>query len=318
MRTRGLLGISGAIAALALLAAQPAAAATEVGNSCEGNSSAENFTLISAANETGNPLPAVIPSAGVITRWTFKVAPIPSGLVTQDLKILRPTSTPNQFQVVGESGQTPVSGGLNTFSTRISVKAGDRIALTGAIPSEGKTLTIFCNTPNTGDRVGIIAGSPANGTTATSIGEEPKIQLPVKAVIEPDVDGDGYGDETQDQCPQSAAVQVACPVVVLDAYPLAQKGAVRVLVATSTGAPVSVSGVVKTASGKVTLKAPATEVTPGKIAKITLKFPGKLKTALRKLRSSKKLTLKITAKATNVAGLISTDSSVVKLPGQAS
>jgi hypothetical protein len=33
----------------------------------------------------------------------------------------------------------------------------------------------------------------------------------VSAVVESDADGDGYGDVTQDLCPQSATTQAACP-----------------------------------------------------------------------------------------------------------
>jgi hypothetical protein len=35
--------------------------------------------------------------------------------------------------------------------------------------------------------------------------------LDIAAVLEPDVDRDGYGDETQDACLTSAAVHTACP-----------------------------------------------------------------------------------------------------------
>jgi hypothetical protein len=33
----------------------------------------------------------------------------------------------------------------------------------------------------------------------------------ISAVLEPDADNDGYGDVSQDACPQSAQTQVACP-----------------------------------------------------------------------------------------------------------
>ncbi len=43
-----------------------------------------------------------------------------------------------------------------------------------------------------------------------NIGDMERLNL--SAVIEPDADGDRFGDETQDQCPTSAAAQGACPV----------------------------------------------------------------------------------------------------------
>jgi hypothetical protein len=41
---------------------------------------------------------------------------------------------------------------------------------------------------------------------STEVAEE----LLVQATIEPDADGDGYGDETQDQCPTQASTQGPC------------------------------------------------------------------------------------------------------------
>jgi hypothetical protein len=42
-------------------------------------------------------------------------------------------------------------------------------------------------------------------------------ELLLQGVVEPDSDGDGFGDETQDLCPTNAAIQVACPVSVTPA-----------------------------------------------------------------------------------------------------
>jgi hypothetical protein len=37
--------------------------------------------------------------------------------------------------------------------------------------------------------------------------------LDLSATLEPDADHDGFGDETQDQCPTNASTQGACPVI---------------------------------------------------------------------------------------------------------
>jgi hypothetical protein len=146
--------------------------------------------------------------------------------------------------------------------------------------------------------------------------------VPLAAVIEPDADGDGYGDETQDKCPQSAAFQTECPVVVLDSLPIAGKNAVTVLVGISNEAPVTVSGSVKlpktakaSASAAAKLKKVTQTVSPGKLGRFVLKFPGKLKAALKELPKGKKLKLKITASAANVAGQVSTDTTKLNLKG---
>jgi hypothetical protein len=319
MKNRARLGIVGAIAALALLSAQTASAATEAGNGCEGNNSTEGATILATANAPGSPLPALIPASGVITRWTFKVLPIPPNVITQTLKIFRPTGVVSQFQTIGESAPTPVAGGLNTLSTRIPVHAGDYLGLTGAIVSEpGKSFAIYCTTPNLGDRVGVFIGSPTTGTTVTSIGEEGKLQIPVTAVVEPDADNDGFGDETQDKCPQSASTQGECPTIKLDlSSAVKKKGSVVVSITATSEAPVKVAGTVKLGKGKTAkLSGGKHTVKPGKISRFTLKFPSKLKAALADLSKSKSLKLKVTASATDLIGRVSKDLLKVKLKGQ--
>jgi hypothetical protein len=44
-----------------------------------------------------------------------------------------------------------------------------------------------------------------------SIGGSPSARVNVSAVVESDADGDGYGDVSQDLCPQSKLSQAACP-----------------------------------------------------------------------------------------------------------
>jgi hypothetical protein len=53
-------------------------------------------------------------------------------------------------------------------------------------------------------------GDLAPGATDNFEGPTPAYQFDVSAKLEPDADHDGFGDETQDQCPASAATQGAC------------------------------------------------------------------------------------------------------------
>jgi hypothetical protein len=81
--------------------------------------------------------------------------------------------------------------------------------------------------------------------------------------------------------------------------------------------PVTVRGTDKLANGKTAnLKTAARTVTPGTITRFSLKFSKDLKAALKGLPAKRKLTLKITASATDVLGRISTDKSTLKLKGQ--
>ena len=70
---------------------------------------------------------------------------------------------------------------------------------------------LACEEPSPGSSFGLIEGNPIIGATVPfKESPEPKAQIPVFATVEPDADGDGYGDETQDQCPTQATTQGAC------------------------------------------------------------------------------------------------------------
>lgn len=237
--------------------------------------------------------------------------------VPTQLKVYRPTGNASQFQAVGESSVDQVASGPNIFETRIPVQTGDHLGLFGS-SSIG---TLYCaeepETENPGNVMGFFSGNPSPGSTATLLGAESELLVPAAAVIEPDADNDGFGDETQDKCPQSAAFQIPCPIITVDSVSVVGKTKVIVYVATNNEAPVKVGGVVKLGKGKAAKLSGGTKpVVPGKIAHFTLKFSKALKAALKELPASKKLTLKVTATATNVAGQISKDISKTKLKGQ--
>jgi hypothetical protein len=306
--------IAAAMVVGGLIFASTASAATEFGTNCLANRAEEGapLTLIQL---TQNGVPTAAPSSGVITQWKIRLIPAPV-TISQQLKVFRPTANPAQFQVVGESAFASVAGGENSFPTRIPVQAGDRLGIFGNLTYG----PLFCEGPETespGNTLGGFAGNPTTGTTATLAGVGTEVLVPARAVIEPDADGDGFGDETQDLCPQSPAVQAACPVVVLDAFSIGGGNAVKVLVATSTTAPVNVSGTVALGKGgKAKLSAKGKTVTAGKITHFTLKFPASLKERLSELEPRKKLTLRITASATDVTGQVTKDKLRAKLKGQ--
>ncbi|HEY0392795.1 MAG TPA: hypothetical protein VGC63_13925 [Solirubrobacterales bacterium] len=317
MAKRGLLATIGLAAALSLLIAQPASASTQAGNQCVGNTASENVTTLSIANGPGNPLPATMPVAGVITRWTLAaVSELPPGVLNQRLKMFRPAGAPGQYQVIGESAAVSISPGANAFPTRIPVHAGDLIGSSG-FTFEGPA-TLFCETTNPGERLGIFAGDPPPGSVATLIEEEGGFQNPITVTIEPDADNDGYGDETQDNCPQSAATQAPCPAVVLSTSSTVKKGLVTILVTASSQAGVTVVGTVKLGKGKkVNLNGGTQIVVPGTISKFTLLFPKALRSALKELPRKRSLTLKVSASAPNLVGPPTTQLLKLRLAGQA-
>jgi Ca2+-binding RTX toxin-like protein len=52
---------------------------------------------------------------------------------------------------------------------------------------------------------------PAKGSTQTTTGLLSAERILIAANVEPDSDRDGFGDETQDQCPTNATIQGPCP-----------------------------------------------------------------------------------------------------------
>jgi hypothetical protein len=317
MRTRSGIVIA-VLTALSLAVSPSAWAATEIGSNCSATGGAGKYTLIQLDKSAGNPLSLSAPSAGVITQWKVNVGVPALPTLGQRLEVFRATGNPNEFQAVAVSDVGTVVTGQNVFPTRIPVQAGDRIGGT----AQGEVQAVFFCKGDSAAKMGAHPGEVPVGSTQTFEIVPEHLELALAAVIEPDADNDGFGDETQDKCPQSAALQTECPVIVLDSFALAKKSSILVLVAASETGKVSVSGTAKlpksskaSSSAKAKLKKVTKKVTAGKITSFTLKFPGNLKSALRSLPRGKSLTVKLEATAKNVAGQVSKDKSKLKLKG---
>jgi hypothetical protein len=157
----------------------------------------------------GDPSPALpaaqyaAPSAGVITSWSFEAGA--TGTPQVRLKVYRPTGALLEYVTVGRSAhEHPFNGSTNTYETRIPVKQGDQIGIYGAGSS------FPCLRTMAGYGIHTQFGDSSVGTTDTYVSIA-SVQLDVSAQLEPDADKDGFGDETQDQCPSDSAVQAgAC------------------------------------------------------------------------------------------------------------
>ncbi len=315
-RKKALAILTTAVVLGSLHGAASASAATEFGSTCTTNTAGPGVSIVQTVPATGSTLPLAAPTTGVIVKWKISLTPVEIAL-PHVLKVLRP-GAPKQFQVVADSAPGTVVSGANSFDTRLPVQAGDLLGLYGLTSPPG---TLACSA-QPGAKSATITGNPPAGSTATTVEEVSEIGGGVAAVIEVDADGDGFGDETQDKCPQSAAFQAACPVAILDGFAVAGKNTVTVIVSTSIPTPVTVSGTAplpKAPKGKagssaqVKLKAVTQTVTPGVIGRFKLKLPGKLKSAVAALAPGKTLTLKLTASATSVTGAVSKDELNLKL-----
>ena len=169
-----------------------------------------NTWAVQIAEATGTY--AVPPGYGVITAWSHSTGTVP-GAVT--FKVYRPRGS-NQFLALAANTRNVQVDTAHEFPVRISVQPGDRIGISTT------EVEVAYVSSHPSDQLGMFpftAGDPPPGTTATQDGP-PFVgyRLDVAARVETDADRDGFGDDSQDNCPTSAASQGACPGVVLPAF----------------------------------------------------------------------------------------------------
>jgi hypothetical protein len=310
------------VAAGALLLAPAAGASTQVGNVCTASEAVPNTVLIQLKNES-SALPIESP-AGVVTEWK-----VTSSISTStELKVVAPVGT-DEFRAVGESTEQSISPGTNAFQTRIPVPAGARFGLFSPPGPGGGAL--FCKGAKSGDIMGFHSGDFLVTDAPELFPGNEKVRVAVSAVVEPDADNDGFGDETQDKCPQLAAFQAACPQVGLEIFPVAEKSSVTLVVIADHEAPVVVSATAVTpkapkkkkqkkrasSSATVAIQGGTQTVVPNRLFQYKLPFPSKLKSELKALPAKKSVSLTITATATNAVGQQTTKTTTVKVKGQA-
>ncbi len=310
-----------AVMVASLAAASSASAATEFGDTCTGDKPAPGEYTLTTLTAPPGPLPLTAPSPGVITKLKVNIGyPLPIA-VPESVKVLR-SAGGNNYTVVNQATVNAATG-VTVADARLPVQTGDRLGLHGqpftfeGSPTPG--ISFYCG--ETEGILGAVLGDVGPGSSA-KFEEVTKGRVPLAAVVEPDADNDGFGDETQDKCPQAASLQTECPVVVVDSFALAKKSSIVVLVSTDESAPVTVSGSAKlpkaskaSSSAKAKLKKVTHTVPAGRLVRFTLKFPGNLKAALKGLPRGKSITVKLQASATNLAGQVSKDKAKLKLKG---
>jgi hypothetical protein len=256
-----------------------------------------------------------VPADGVITSWSHRA----NAATGRELgiRVFRLESGTN-FTLVGSSGvQTLAASTVNTLDTRLAVKAGDVLGLYVGNPGvlwwidSGGASCTFGGSAST-IRVGFgMHPEPSSGASVNLLGTYPSSLLNLTARLEADVDGDGYGDETQDGCPAAAGVTGGCPSTATpnptdgppaDKTPPKGKinttsdsvrdGSVSVTFTSSEGGNAMVTGTVSVpnASKVYRLKRRTVRVQPNVPAKVKLKLPKKGRRAIYKfLRRGRKL-----------------------------
>ena len=176
------------LAAGALVALPAGAhAATTLGETFEPSSCAEETYI--QTSDPGNRY--TVPFDGVITRWSIQTDASPPPAARLKVGRVPPGAdlmTDINITIVGQSAlESLAPSSLNTFGTQVPVKAGDKI---------GEYVTIECSRfdPSYIDHYCCEDVQP--GTTELFTDET--YQQNIAAVLEPDCDRDGLGDETQD------------------------------------------------------------------------------------------------------------------------
>jgi hypothetical protein len=144
------------------------------------------------------------PFSGVITRWRIRAS------LTWTLTTMRPVLGNNQAQVLRKGSAITLPGTVSDgqADTRTPIAEFDYI---GAQTSTGASASIDGKSPAAGASSGFLGPALAAGSSATVTSVANRYDI--NADLEPDADTDGFGDETQDQCPTDRTTQGPCPVV---------------------------------------------------------------------------------------------------------
>jgi len=171
-----------------------------------GSSTCADDLLWMQSQAAAGQVSSTVPYAGVITSLRHFANANPHAQIQGVL--LRPTSTPGSYAVVRSPVVTLTPGQLNTIPVRMPVGAGDILAL---------------RTVSGGPRC-IESGAPGDLVDIGNLQDTETSWMPIvtgslgvvnlAAVLEPDADGDGYGDASQDSCPQLTAFHDSCPAPV--------------------------------------------------------------------------------------------------------
>jgi hypothetical protein len=186
----GLIGLA--------ITALPASAAVTIGQLAPGSPpsascNASPFDAVPATVSSGNTYS--VPVAGTVTSWSTNAAAGAGQMLT--MKIFRKIGEPRTYMVVGHDGPRPLTpGSVNTFPASIPVEPGDLLGLNDVNATFTTPNACAFNAP--GDVLHEREGDLPDGASGNFDVTESNLRPNVTASIEPDCDGDGQGDETQD------------------------------------------------------------------------------------------------------------------------
>jgi hypothetical protein len=227
LKTRLTIAAATALGALLLL---PAAgqAATNFGSrfSEEPSNAGECMELgpctfvsfIHPSDPNGDPYAGGAPVDGVITKFrikafgeegtgtataTFRVADIERPNPEDESTALAATTGTGPTVTIPEGDSSVLETPITEIGGHVPVKKGQHLAIDGS-PN------IWATSNDSGDQFSYVFAPPLVDGSGKRGSNQSTGELLVAGTIEPDADGDGFGDETQDQCSVQKTTQGPC------------------------------------------------------------------------------------------------------------
>ena len=263
------------------------------------------------------------PSDGVLVRWRIKTDGDP-GFSPFELRVITPPG-------IGIASGPPETAGagpnptIHTFNARLPIKAGQSIGvdLTRVQSPPGGPFAAILNVAP-GGAASMFVWSPAlgNGQARGYDINYTGVELLVNADLEPDADGDAYGDESQDKCktdPFPAGGVCTAPQLKLGgktSQRMSGRGVVVEVACPTEACTAAAKGTVAVpGAAKVYKLRPATKkLATGAKAKLKLKLAGRTFQAVKRaVRKRKRIKAKVTVTATDLGGRTTTRKRTIKL-----
>jgi hypothetical protein len=222
-RRTGIAALATGICCSLALGAGSASAAENFGSNLDAAATtgpAINTSSVQTTQVTGVTQPLVPANPGVITLILVRHGPSGADPGTYGFRVLT-GSTPN-FTATGAPSELPDfawpandTPGVTSFvptlggiAKGIPIPAGGHLGIvrSGGTSGQGAQIGAFGTTPG-----GVLHAAPAvHNSGPLGYTNNGNSELLLRYSVEPDADGDGYGDQTQDLCPAQAGTQGAC------------------------------------------------------------------------------------------------------------
>ena len=193
----------------------PAVGATEIGQILPSGLPVSCGTIptswVQRAVGSGNPY-VVPPAGGVITSWRSQLVTGGGGTASSVTMVLRVFSggpnAPTLVPTAESTPQTVTASAAPSYPARVPVSGGELLGLRLGNSADPPACAV--QTMDAADKAAFVQPPSQFTGQPESYGPGGKDRLSIAAVVEPDVDGDGFGDETQDGCTTSASRQDDC------------------------------------------------------------------------------------------------------------